>query len=75
MQRALPTSVVVITRVAQPNSANIDYHQHSTQQDALTTAATQLTALDGQLRVEEDENIADLSPYDKYKQISSCFRL
>ena len=22
-------------------------------------------------RVEEDENIADLSPYDKYKQISS----
>ena len=27
------------------------------------------------LRVEEDENIADLSPYDKYKQISSCIRL
>ena len=27
------------------------------------------------LRVEEDENIVDLSPYDKYKQISSCIRL
>ena len=26
------------------------------------------------LRVEEDENIADLSPYDKYKQISSPIR-
>ena len=24
------------------------------------------------LRVEEDENIADLTPYDKFKQISSC---
>ena len=27
------------------------------------------------LRVEEDENIADLSPYDKYKPISSHIRL
>ena len=26
------------------------------------------------LRVEEDENIADLSPYDNYKQISSPIR-
>ena len=27
------------------------------------------------LRVEEDKNIADLSLYDKYKQISSCITL
>ena len=28
-----------------------------------------------QIRVEEDENIADLSPHDKYEQIVSCIRL
>ena len=27
------------------------------------------------LRVEEDENIADLSPYDKNEQILNCIRL
>ena len=27
------------------------------------------------LRVGEEENIAELSPYDKYKQISRCIRL
>ena len=27
------------------------------------------------LRVEQDENIADLSLYNKYQQISSCIRL
>ena len=29
----------------------------------------------GDLRVEEDENVADLSPYDKNKQLSSHIRL
>ena len=39
---------------------------------SVKTAAVRNSA---ELRVEEDENIADLSPYDKYKQISSYIRL